>query len=143
LQPVFLVPFFKNLPLWLKSTRTIGRGQLLQRLKRKLRRRRSHHGQQSAADVLDYGGELSADRQHLIIENLTLLNAYKPEPFAGNILYVRAQTRSLLSPHDKLAGWQHLFTGQAMVCDIPGSHEGMFREPNVNLLAQQLRLHLR
>jgi thioesterase domain-containing protein len=36
-------------------------------------------------------------------------------------------------------GWQKLALGGVEVREIPGSHEGMFKEPHVRRLAQQLR----
>jgi hypothetical protein len=48
-------------------------------------------------------------------------------------------TRPLLSTHDPEAAWKEIALGVLDVINVPSSHEGMFRTPYVNYLADHLK----
>ena len=65
---------------------------------------------------------------------------YIPEQYAGSLVLLRAQTREADEEgYDYLLGWGGLARGGIEAYDIPGAHEDMVREPNVQVLARTLR----
>lgn len=63
--------------------------------------------------------------------------AYRPRPYAGPLTFFRACAR----PPDycyPIPIWAEVTGGRLSVCDVPGDHFSMIREPHVNLLARRL-----
>jgi len=69
------------------------------------------------------------------------LQAYKPQPFSGHITLFRARKQPLLCL-DPTLGWAALAQQGVAVNVIPGTHEKMLAEPNVQILAAELKLCL-
>jgi amino acid adenylation domain-containing protein len=67
-----------------------------------------------------------------------MLRAYRPRPYEGRITLFRAKnpTGNYEFPPD--LGWTDLSRGGIEIHDIPGSHELMFRDPSVYVVAEKL-----
>ena len=63
----------------------------------------------------------------------------KPKPLACPTVIFRCKDWPILSAGDPYFGWRELLTGRAETFEIPGDHEGVFREPSVRVLAEKLR----
>ncbi|OLE34060.1 MAG: hypothetical protein AUI36_28135 [Cyanobacteria bacterium 13_1_40CM_2_61_4] len=79
---------------------------------------------------------------------LRALEAYRPDPYSGQILLLRtAETGSdddVASdyPHDPAMGWQAFSREEVAVHVVPGSHATMADEPHVVSLVEQLETRL-
>jgi thioesterase domain-containing protein len=91
-----------------------------------------------AADLLDYRIELPAYRQRMVEAHWQAITHYIAKPYDKPVLLLQAQAQPLLSTERPEAAWQKLAIGQLTVVTIPGSHEGMFKEPHVQTLAREL-----
>jgi amino acid adenylation domain-containing protein len=66
---------------------------------------------------------------------------YRPQPWHGRLTLFR----TALQPDARLPwdlGWAPLAKEGVEICDLPGDHWTIFREPNIFVLAKQLRDHL-
>jgi thioesterase domain-containing protein len=66
------------------------------------------------------------------------LESYKPGPYTGPIHLFRARKQPLRSADPSL-GWQTLAPGHVKITVIPGTHETMVQDPNVQVLAAKLQ----
>jgi thioesterase domain-containing protein len=64
---------------------------------------------------------------------------YVPQPYAGPVAFFRARTNPLFRPLPLDMGWRPFISGGLEIDRIPGSHDGILREPHVSLLAARLR----
>jgi thioesterase domain-containing protein len=67
---------------------------------------------------------------------------YSPQSYSGNITLFRASEKSLRGVNDSYAGWRELAGGKLEVVEIPGGHVSMLGEPQVAVLAEQLKARL-
>jgi len=67
---------------------------------------------------------------------------YTPRVFPGFLTIFRSIKRSSLDGSDELLGWAGLAACGVQVCDIPGTHHDMMREPNVRILAERLQQNM-
>jgi amino acid adenylation domain-containing protein len=66
---------------------------------------------------------------------------YRPRSWPGPVTLFRASTQpDLRLPRD--LGWTPLAEGGVEVCEVPGDHFDIFGEPNIQVLAGQLRARL-
>jgi hypothetical protein len=66
---------------------------------------------------------------------------YRPRPWSGPITLFRASVQ----PEPRLPldlGWTPLAEGGVELYELPGDHDLVFREPNIHVLAAQLRARL-
>lgn len=71
------------------------------------------------------------------ISYVTAMN-YKPQPYPGRVTMFRATEQpDLRLPED--LGWKPLIQGGMEIYQLPGDHDLIFREPNIRVLAKQLR----
>jgi thioesterase domain-containing protein len=63
----------------------------------------------------------------------------KTKPPACPTAIFRCKDWPIRSAGDPYFGWRGLFTGRTETHELPGDHEGIFREPNVQVLAEKLR----
>ena len=70
-------------------------------------------------------------------------SSYKPKALACPTVLFRGNDWPIASAGDAYFGWGELLTGRSETYGVPGDHEGIFREPNVAVLAEQLRACLR
>lgn len=64
----------------------------------------------------------------------------KPSPCPTAIF--RCEIWPTYSAGDPYFGWRELLTGRSETHEIPGDHDGLFREPSVGVLAEKLRICL-
>ena len=74
--------------------------------------------------------------------NLRARRAYRPRPWPGRGLLVRARQPLLPPPDDVTLGWGRLVEGGVEVVTVPGDHYTMLTEPNVSEAAQRLGAYL-
>ena len=137
----------RNFPYWLKEFLKLGPSRIWKRVRRKMRlvrkaRGRLHIGnleQFDATDIIDFASELPLYRQQLITSHYQAMKMYIPRAYPGYVTLFRAKSRPLLNTSDPEVGWQKLAPQRVTVIDVPSSHEGMFRTPYVNDLAEQLK----
>ena len=67
---------------------------------------------------------------------------YKPTVCPGSLVIFRSMTRGALDGSDELLGWGGQAAAGIEVQDIPGRHRDITHEPNVQVLAEKLRLCL-
>jgi len=70
------------------------------------------------------------------------LNAYRPTPYIGRLVFFKAAERPPGDVWDYSRGWRELVTGEFAVYEVPGDHRSMFLEPNVETLANNMRNYL-
>jgi thioesterase domain-containing protein/acyl carrier protein len=66
-------------------------------------------------------------------------SSYKPKALACTTVMFRGKDWPIASAGDPYFGWRELLTGRSETYEVPGDHVGIFREPNVKILAEQLR----
>jgi thioesterase domain-containing protein len=66
------------------------------------------------------------------------LTHYHPQPYSGEITLFRAKKQSLANFNHTL-GWDALAGDRVHVTVVPGAHESMLQEPNVQIVASRLR----
>ncbi len=74
--------------------------------------------------------------------NLVAIENYRPEPFDTRLVLFRASDQEHAGGAYDL-GWSHLFEQGVEIHDLPGDHERLFLEPNIDQLAEQIRDLLR
>ena len=94
-------------------------------LKREIARLKIRKGQSSSLD-LDQVLSLA-------------MTSYNPRPLGCPTVIFRANDWPIGAAGDPYFGWRELLTGLCETYLVPGDHAGMFSEPNVRVLADQLR----
>jgi thioesterase domain-containing protein/acyl carrier protein len=75
--------------------------------------------------------------------NLKASRLYAPEPYSGDLaLWFSEQTLAAFSPEVR-AGWNRLALGGVEMSTLPGDHYGLLRRPQVERLADQMKVLLR
>ena len=74
--------------------------------------------------------------------NWVALENYRPEPYDGRLVLFRASEQEYAGGAYDL-GWGQLMEQGVEVHDLPGDHERLFLEPNIDQLAEQIRDLLR
>lgn len=64
---------------------------------------------------------------------------YDPAPYTGRVAIFQSMERPDGRHWDLQAGWRDVVKGAFEVYDIPGGHESMFQEPNVQIFAAYMR----
>jgi amino acid adenylation domain-containing protein len=70
------------------------------------------------------------------------LVTYKPQPYPGELILIRARRQALFAPHDPTKGWDKLAFGGVTVKVVPGNHANMLYSPHVEQVAQYLATRL-
>jgi amino acid adenylation domain-containing protein/FkbH-like protein len=65
--------------------------------------------------------------------------AYQPNPYTGRATLFRATDQPRGIHPDRTLGWGGLVQGGLKICDTPGHHGAIVREPRSRILAQQLQ----
>ena len=66
------------------------------------------------------------------------MTTYRPLPYrAGPIVYVRSTTR-LEERGDPMLLWRRVARGGLVIAEVPGDHEDMLVEPNLQVVAARL-----
>jgi thioesterase domain-containing protein len=66
-------------------------------------------------------------------------SAYYPQPLACPTIVFRCADWPMLSAGDPFFGWRRLLQGPAESYEIPGDHAGIFRDPNIRLMVEELK----
>ncbi len=109
---------------------------------RRLNADRSTLDRVDAGDIIDYAAELPEYRRRLIEVHYQAMANYYPLPYTGSMTIIKARGRPIFDADDPETGWRMLVSGSIDVAVVPGSHEGMFREPHVRELARVLSARL-
>ncbi len=142
--------FGRNFPRWLRTFSRLPSGQITGRVRRKVRlalknARGRFQGETAApplieaTDMLDYADELPDHRLRLLQAHYQAIVNYHPGRYPGRITLFQAHSQPLFSTYDPDVGWKQLAEGGVEVHIIPGSHEEIFKEPNVQIMADLLR----
>jgi thioesterase domain-containing protein len=67
---------------------------------------------------------------------------YRPRPYNGKVLFLRARKQPLGLIPDPMLGWADLLTGELHVHEVPGFRQNMLDEPNVPEVAKIILEHL-
>jgi aspartate racemase len=67
---------------------------------------------------------------------------YRPKPYNGKVIFLRARKQPLGLIPDPMLGWSGLLTGELHVHEVPGFRQNMLDEPNVSDLAKIILEHL-
>jgi len=67
-----------------------------------------------------------------------LSNAYKPEPFKGQVTLFTATHRPWFMRMDPMAQWANTLTGQLDIVPIAGNHMSVLKPPQVAVLAEKI-----
>jgi acyl transferase domain-containing protein/thioesterase domain-containing protein/acyl carrier protein len=85
-------------------------------------------------------GVLSAPgRPDINTVNRIAASLYRPAIYPGRLTIFRSISRSLLDGDDEMLGWGGRALGGIEIHDVIGTHLDMLDEPNVRILAEQLR----
>ena len=72
--------------------------------------------------------------------NLDAMQHYQPKPYHRPIVYFSArQSRPAWQEIAFEDAWQKIALGGFEICDIPGDHTKIFREPYAQILAEKLK----
>ncbi|PPJ63882.1 thioesterase domain-containing protein [Cuspidothrix issatschenkoi] len=78
--------------------------------------------------------------------DLHALNAYVLQPYSGKVTLFRTKdedrTGGVGVKYDPTFGWGDIITGELEMNYIPGSHISILDEPNVNILAKEVKICL-
>jgi thioesterase domain-containing protein len=66
-------------------------------------------------------------------------SSYKAKPLGCPTVIFRCKDWPVQSAGDPHFGWREFLTGCSETHEVPGDHEGIFREPNVKVFAEKLR----
>ncbi|MFP5287320.1 MAG: thioesterase domain-containing protein, partial [Thermoanaerobaculia bacterium] len=96
------------------------------------------------AGTLPEGFDVEGNRRRMRVlqRNVAALYAYAPRPYAGRMLFFRAQERRAGDPPRPEIAWIDLAQGGCDVLLVPGNHETMHEPPHVLSMAERLRSHL-
>jgi thioesterase domain-containing protein len=150
---VRVADFLRNLPRWIQddlvrvSPATVwGRVKSAGRiLSAKWRRALTRSARSDAGPSIDIRDRLGMwrfpDYQVAALERaFKMFQEYKPQPYDGDILLIRARTLPLfpvrVAPD---MGWRSIVSGTVTIRDVAGSHETILQEPLVAGVAEVLR----
>ena len=92
------------------------------------------------------GVELAQIQQlfHVFQSNVEALRRYRPQVYAGQMVFFKANVPPGEPPNTPEADWSKLALSGLDLRGVPGNHYTILREPNVENLAEQLKqqLHL-
>jgi aspartate racemase len=91
--------------------------------------------------------QLTADRRAGAVGNTDdiihpAFHRYDPKPYPGKMVLLQSSAWPEGPYFDFRLGWEHLIADGIEFHWMPGDHPSMFTEPNVNLVAEKLRVHL-
>jgi amino acid adenylation domain-containing protein len=102
---------------------------------------RAGQGEQAGMSI-DHFIDLSQyteEQRRLWETHVHALRRYKPKTYAGRVTLFRSSVHLLFCSFDPQYGWGDLALGGVDVRVIPGMHETIMEEPNVQELAHQMR----
>jgi thioesterase domain-containing protein len=135
--PAVAASFVRNLPNWMRDDLAQSNArQVLKDIRRHARRIAG--GGTAVERILDVS-RYTVDQRIAMQRDYEILEAYRPEPWQGRIVLLRAKAQPLMLWHDDPAlGWSDLARGGVDVVRLPGNHLTIMREPHVGALASAL-----
>lgn len=156
LTPRRVLDFFANLPYWLHDYRLLPASErsvvVRRRLKRFIKglRRLGFHRPDSSADrltPLELIGENNVQilatpvyRRSLMEIHMQAILDYRTPAYDGHVIVFRIRRMPLFSRHAVDLGWGKVARGGVTLRLIPGAHHTLLQPPDVNSLADSLRL---
>ena len=121
---------------------TLARLEGRQRMKFLLGRLRMLGQMVAQRDV--FRGDRSEFYQDVVNQaNLIAYQEYEPRPYAGRVVFFRAEGRRVTAHQDRRLAWRQLITGDLDVQTVPGDDSGlMLAEPHVQVLARELKARI-
>jgi amino acid adenylation domain-containing protein len=77
---------------------------------------------------------------NLIDSNLQAALSYQPQVYRGNVCLFRCRVQLMKYALHQDLGWSDVVAGVLAVSHIPGNHYCLLREPNIQLVAEELQL---
>jgi thioesterase domain-containing protein len=140
--------FLRNLYYWGIDFRNLSLEQqrgFVARKARAMARKvlRKVHGKNGASELVDL--EVVIDLNHLPEQehrlweiHLRALAQHVQQEYDGPVMLFRTRGQAMFCSLDDDLSWGRLVKGRVTVKGIPGSHENIFMEPNVQYLAREL-----
>jgi amino acid adenylation domain-containing protein len=75
----------------------------------------------------------------LIDRNFQADRDYRPQVYRGDVYLFRCRVQSMEYALCRDLGWSELVDGHLAVCDIPGNHHRLLKEPNIRFVAEELK----
>ena len=96
------------------------------------------------ADVIppDIGPVQIRDLSRVYMANARAARSYAPQVYPGRVTLFKAGERPVEPARDRDLGWGGLSAGGVEVHEVPGNHYTMLRQPNVQVVAERLKLCL-
>ncbi len=148
-RPSFLPNFFRNLGYWLKDFFNLepkaqfdfARRQIGVLAKKLLGHRRGEGNKPIHLEQYINLSELPEHELELWRLHLRAGADYVPGRYPGRVTLLRTRAQPLLCSFDPSCGWGDLAEG-VEIRMVPGSHENIFMEPDVQSLAEHLKTYL-
>ena len=143
LGPSFFKHFFLNLSHRITDLWRLRPDQFLARVKRyskvlaKALSSKRKNGR-DAGDLIDDATNLPLATQNVIQTNYKAIQQYLPGSYQGTVTLFRARGGRLFVSHDPSMGWGQ-YAQEVSIHIIPGSHLGLFQEPNISHIARALQ----
>ena len=150
-RPEFYPRFVRNSVHWLWDFAQLDareRRDLIQRkcgvLKRKLQSMRGYHSRPVPFTLEEFIDTTQFPEHELELWRLHLTagSNYVPRPYGGRVLLLRTRGQPLLCSLDPHYGWGKLALGGLETRIVPGAHEHIFMEPEVQVLAREVNAAL-
>jgi aspartate racemase len=90
-----------------------------------------------------FGRFLSPVLRKVEDNNILAARAYIPQVYHGRIIFFLDSETPVRGPHNPALAWGELAAGGLEVHRVPGQWVTIFREPHVQVLAEQLRACLK
>jgi thioesterase domain-containing protein len=74
--------------------------------------------------------------------NVLAIRAYVPQVYTGPVTLFSSAKAASETPRDETMGWRKWVTQAVTVHPVPGNHQTMLRQPNVETLADLMKTHL-
>jgi thioesterase domain-containing protein len=144
--PAEALRFAKNMAWWIVDDLLASNAaDLLVRTRSKARllrawTRRIIHRSREQGDIRDRLGTPRLPERYVpwLEAYLDARERYRPQPYRGRIVLLRARTRPLFGNLARDNGWGAIAQGRVDVRVIAGDHGNILREPRVRLLAEAL-----
>ena len=93
-----------------------------------------------AASQIQYKTHVRLDDPEQILQ--LAVSSYRPSPYSGRLVFFKPTEGAPGDAWDLSRGWPQVIKGEFDVCEVPGDHRSMFREPNVQILAAKMMKYL-
>lgn len=104
---------------------------------------------ETALDQIPAGSRLTIRKHSLTyhLERLAMANdraweRYRPKPYDGKVVFLRARKQPLGIQPDPLMGWGEVLTGEVRVHEVSGFRQNILDEPNVSEIARIIQENL-